>query len=121
MNDSNQNEQRKKLVFGVLEELQEKGERINADKVARMAKMGKQTILPYYNEWRFTSELEKDLQEEVPEELIRALKRGIAQWKHDLSSSTRENEEAANTEIDQLKQSVQQLLDNSNDLEKISC
>ena len=118
MKPLNQDLQRKQLIFGILEELREQGERINADKVARLAKMGKQTVLPYYNEWRFAGELEKDLREELPEELVRALKRGISKWKHDLSLKAREQEETANAEIDQLKQDLQHLLEAKENLEQ---
>ena len=111
MNESEQGLQRRELIFRVLDDLKTKGERINADKIARLAKMGKQTILPYYKEWRFLDDVERDQQEELPEDLVRMLKRGIAKWKHTLSQRAQEFEEQANIEIDNLKQTVQKLSD----------
>lgn len=118
MNETGQDLQRRELVFRVLDELKEGGERINADKVARLAKMGKQTVLPYYREWRFLDDVDREQQEELPEELVRVLKRGIAKWKHSLAEQGQAFEEKANTEIDELKQIVQQLSDSQAELEK---
>ena len=109
---------KKAQVFTILDELRAKGERINADKVARIGKMGKQTVLPYYNEWRFLGDLAKGEEIELPEELVRNLKRDIVKWKYQLSESQRSAEETANKEIDELKQSLQQLLDKNAALEK---
>ena len=109
MSETGQDLQRRELVFRVLDELKEGGERINADKVARLAKMGKQTVLPYYREWRFLDDVDREQQEELPEELLKVLKRGIAKWKHSLAEQAQAFEESANTEIDELKQTVQQL------------
>ena len=111
MSESEQDLQRRELIFRVLDDLQAKGERINADKIARLAKMGKQTILPYYKEWRYLDDVDREQQEELPEDLVRILKRGIAQWKHALAQQAQAFEEQANVEIDELKQTVTKLLD----------
>ncbi|MGI9279835.1 MAG: DNA-binding protein [Endozoicomonas sp.] len=110
VNTENQKDiQRRELVFRVLDDLQARGERINADKLARIAKMGKQTVLPYYNEWRFLDDAEKEVDEELPADLVRVLKRSLIQWKHDATTSQRDFEDQANQEIDELQQAVQQL------------
>lgn len=109
MKEANQDLERRELVFRVLDELKGSGERINADKVARLAKMGKQTVLPYYKEWRFLDDVDRQQQEDLPDELVRLLKRGIAKWKHSLAKETQAIEETANAEIDELKQTVQLL------------
>ncbi|WP_252180001.1 DNA-binding protein [Endozoicomonas sp. 4G] len=101
--------QRRELVFRVLDDLKARGERINADKLARIAKMGKQTVLPYYNEWRFLDDAQKEADEELPADLVRVLKRSLIQWKHDATASQRDFEDQANQEIDELQQVVQQL------------
>ena len=119
MNQSEQDLQRRELIFRVLDDLKNNGERINADKVARLAKMGKQTILPYYKEWRFLDDVERDQQEELPEDLTRILKRGIAKWKHALAQRSQEFEEQANVEIDELKQTVRKLSDDLSERDKI--
>ena len=107
--DTDRDLQRRELVFRVLDDLQGRGERINADKVARLAKMGKQTVLPHYNEWRFLDDAEKEVDEELPADLVRVLKRGLVQWKHQVAESQRSFEEQANNEIDELQLTVQQL------------
>ncbi|WP_062270903.1 DNA-binding protein [Endozoicomonas arenosclerae] len=101
--------QRRELVFRVLDDLKAKGERINADKLARLAKMGKQTVLPYYNEWRFLDDAEKEVDDELPADLVRVLKRSLLQWKHDATASQRDFEDQANQEIDELQQIVHRL------------
>ncbi|KEQ15088.1 DNA-binding protein [Endozoicomonas numazuensis] len=101
--------QRRELIFRVLDDLKTKGERINADKLARIAKMGKQTVLPHYNEWRFLDDAEREVDEELPVDLVRVLKRSLIQWKHDATTSLRDFEDQANQEIDELQQVVQQL------------
>ncbi|WP_448217028.1 hypothetical protein [Endozoicomonas sp. 2B-B] len=108
-NSENQKEiQRRELVFRVLDDLKTRGERINADKLARIAKMGKQTVLPYYNEWRFLDDAQKETNEELPADLVRVLKRSLIQWKHDATALQRDFEDQANQEIDELQQVVQQ-------------
>ncbi|OED48914.1 hypothetical protein ACH42_02225 [Endozoicomonas sp. (ex Bugula neritina AB1)] len=109
MSETEQDLQRRELIFKVLDELKSKGERINGDKVARLAKMGKQTVLPYYKEWRFLDDVDREQGNDIPEELIRSLKRGIARWKHELSAESQSFEEQANSEIDALKQANQSL------------
>ncbi len=116
MKGSDQGQLRRQHIFSILDDLKEKGERINADKVARIGKMGKQTILPYYNEWRFLGTLGEEQELELPEDLVRGLKRGIAKWKYELSEEKRTCEEAANQEIDELKESLSQLLGRSDQL-----
>ncbi|USE39460.1 DNA-binding protein [Endozoicomonas sp. SCSIO W0465] len=116
MKDSEQDKLRRQHVFSILDDLKEKGERINADKVARLGKMGKQTILPYYNEWRYLGALGEAEELELPDDLVRGMKRGIAQWKHQLSEEQRTFEESANQEIDELKESLSQLLDKNDQL-----
>lgn len=96
--------QRRELVFRVLDDLKAKGERINADKVARLAQMGKQTVLPHYNEWRFLDDAEKDSDAELPTDLVRVLKRGLVQWKHEVTEEQRDFQEQANKEIDELQE-----------------
>ncbi|WP_419834771.1 hypothetical protein [Endozoicomonas atrinae] len=98
--------------------MKEKGERINADKVARIGKMGKQTVLPYYNEWRYLGALGEAEELELPDDLVRGLKRGIAHWKHQLSEKQRSFEESANQEIDELKESLNQLLEKNSQLSR---
>lgn len=117
MSEDQQDLQRRERVFRILDDLKEKGERINADKVARIGRMGKQTVLPYYNEWRFLGDLDQQQQIELPDDLVRVLKRGIASWKHELSAQSRDFEEHANQEIDQLKQTLQQLMEKNEALE----
>lgn len=116
MKGSDQGQLRRQHIFSILDDLKEKGERINADKVARIGKMGKQTILPYYNEWRFLGTLGEEQELELPEDLVRGLKRGIAKWKYELSEEKRTCEEAANQEIDELKESLSQLLGRNDQL-----
>ncbi|MGI9276564.1 MAG: hypothetical protein ACR2PT_17190 [Endozoicomonas sp.] len=107
--DTDKDLQRRELVFRVLDDLKSRGERINADKVARLAKMGKQTVLPHYNEWRFLDDAEREVDEDLPADLVRVLKRGLVQWKHQIAESQRSFEEQANNEIDELQMTVQQL------------
>lgn len=116
MSDSQKDLQRRELIFRILDDLKEKGERINADKLARMAQMGKQTVLPHYNEWRFLDDSEKEIDTELPADLVRVLKRGLVQWRHEATENQREFEENANQEIDQLQQLASKLTD---DLETI--
>ncbi|WP_163370911.1 hypothetical protein [Endozoicomonas acroporae] len=118
MKNSEQDKVRRQYIFSILDDLKEKGERINADKVARIGKMGKQTVLPYYNEWRYLGALGEAEELELPEDLVRGLKRGIAQWKHQLSEEQRDFAEAANQEIDELKESLNQLLEKNSQLSR---
>ena len=118
MSDSDQDLQRRELIFKILDKLQDQEERINADKVARLAKMGKQTVLPYYKEWRYLDDLDRQQQEDLPQDLVRILKRGIAQWKHTLAEQTQVFEEKANGEIDELKLTVQNLSERQAENEK---
>lgn len=118
MKENDQDKQRRQHIFNILDDLKEKGERINADKVARIGKMGKQTILPHYNEWRFLGTLGEEQAIELPDELVRSLKRGIAKWKYQLNEEQRSFEESTNQEIDQLKETLQQLLDRNDALTK---
>ena len=103
--------QKKQHIFSILDQLKESGERINADKVARLAKMGKQTVLPYYNEWRYLGFVGSEQELELPEDLVRDLKRGMASWKHQLSQEQQLFEENANQEIDELKEGMRQQFD----------
>ena len=109
MSETQKDLQRREVIFRVLDDLQSKGERINADKVARLAQMGKQTVLPYYKEWRFLDEADRDGDTELPADLVRVLKRGLVQWKHELAEEQRIFEESANREIDDLQEMVRQL------------
>ncbi|WP_067585600.1 DNA-binding protein [Endozoicomonas ascidiicola] len=118
MQESTESDMKRTRIFHILDELQEKGERINADKIARLGKMGKQTILPYYNEWRFLSDLSKDEDIELPQDLVKSLKREIGKWKHSLTEQQRSQEEASNQEIDELKQTIQQLIEKNETLSK---
>lgn len=111
MKDSGQDQQRRQHVFRILDHLKESGERINADKIARLAKMGKQTVLPYYNEWRYLGFIADEQTLELPVELVRGLQQSIANWKHQLSGEHQRFEESANQEIDELKEKMRQLLD----------
>ena len=108
MKGSEQDYQKRQHVFRILDQLKDSGERINADKVARLAKMGKQTVLPYYNQWRHQVFIESEQELDLPEDLVRDLKRGIANWKHHLSREQQLFEESANQEIDDLKESLGQ-------------
>ena len=103
MKESSAADQRKQHVFAILDQLKEQGERINADKVAKLAKMGKQTILPYYNEWRYLGAVAEEEGLELPEELVTTLKRCAAKWKQELGENFKQFEESANEEIEQLK------------------
>lgn len=118
MKESEQAKVRRQHIFSILDDLKEKGERINADKVARIGKMGKQTVLPYYNEWRYLGTIGEAEELELPDDLVRGLKRGIAQWKHQLSEEQRNFEESANQEIDELKESLNQLLEKNSQLSR---
>ena len=109
MSETNKDLQRRELVFRVLDDLKQSGERINADKVARLAQMGKQTVLPYYNEWRFLDDSEKEVDTDLPADLVRVLKRGLVQWKHDATEEQRSLQEEANQEIDNLQEMNRQL------------
>ena len=80
------NTQKKELVFQILDEMKGNNEKINADKVARKAQMGKQTILPYYNEWRFLADDAEAEEAYIPNDLIRSLKRLLIHWKHEISN-----------------------------------
>ena len=111
MVESEKELERREKVFRVLDDLQSKGERINADKVARLAQMGKQTILPHYNEWRFLDEADRDSDDELPADLVRVLKRGLIQWKHEIAAEQRAFQEQANQEIDELQAMNRQLSD----------
>ncbi|AMO56612.1 hypothetical protein GZ77_03605 [Endozoicomonas montiporae] len=111
MSETNKDLQRRELVFRVLDDLKQNGERINADKVARMAQMGKQTVLPYYNEWRYLDDSEKEVDTELPADLVRVLKRGLVQWKHEATEEQRTLQEEANQEIDNLQEQNRQLTD----------
>ena len=118
MVDTDKDLQRRELVFRVLDDLKARGERVNADKVARLAKMGKQTVLPHYNEWRFLDDAEREVDEELPADLVRVLKRGLIQWKHETAESQRNFEEQANDEIDELQQTLHQLTEERINLKK---
>lgn len=118
-NGENQKDiQRRELVFRVLDDLKTRGERINADKLARIAKMGKQTVLPYYNEWRFLDDAQREIDDELPADLVRVLKRSLIQWKHDATASQRDFEDQANQEIDELQQVVQKLTEEGMNLKQ---
>ena len=106
MSEQNKEIQRRELIFKLLDEMKESGERINADKLARKAKMGKQTVLPHYSEWRFLDEADRQNDVELPTELVRVLKRGLIQWRISDSEKQREFEEQANKEIDDLQELV---------------
>lgn len=102
-------QQKKAFVFELLDTMKESGERINADKVARQAQMGKQTILPYYNEWRFLSDTMKQADNDLPADLIRSLQRIMIQWKNDTSLELNHYKQEKKEEIDQLNSSLQEL------------
>ncbi len=101
--------QRRELVFRVLDDMKAKGERINGDKVAKLAKMGKQTVMPHYNEWRFLDDAEKEVDDELPADLVRVLKRALLEWRHSATESQRQFEDDANREIDQLQTTMDQM------------
>ena len=94
--------QKKELIFRILDEMKESGEKINADKVAKLAQMGKQTVLPYYNEWRFLADAQKQEGNELPDDLVRALQRMLINWKHELSEEFSRYRSQADQEIEQL-------------------
>ena len=118
MNSNDQESQRRERVFRLLDDMKESGERINADKIARMAKMGKQTVLPFYKEWRMLEDVTEQQKEDIPEDLVRSLQRGIAIWKHELKVSQLEQEEQANREIDELQMTVHLMSEERSALEK---
>ncbi|MDP0587750.1 MAG: hypothetical protein QS748_00455 [Candidatus Endonucleobacter bathymodioli] len=111
--------QKKELVFRILDEMKKCGEKVNADNVAKKAQMGKQTILPYYNEWRFFDDSQKQQENELPEDLIRSLRRLIAHWKNDVSKELEEHQYMAGQEVERLEKRIEQLAidnDHTNDL-----
>ncbi|MDP0563571.1 MAG: DNA-binding protein [Candidatus Endonucleobacter sp. (ex Gigantidas childressi)] len=111
--------QKKELVFRILDEMKKSGEKVNADNVAKRAQMGKQTILPYYNEWRFFDDPKQQQESELPDDLIRSLRSLITQWKNDVSKKLEERQSTAEQEAEQLKKRIEQLTiekDNTNNL-----
>lgn len=91
-------------VFAVLDDLEQRGERINADKVARLAKMGKQTVLPFYNQWKHQQVVAADESLELPNGLIKSLKVEMARWKAAEKEALAATQEQTLDEIDTLEQ-----------------
>lgn len=105
-----QDNQKKELIFRILDDLKAGGEKINAEKVARLAQMGKQTVLPYYNEWRFLDQAEKqDGGCELPLDLVRVLKRLLIEWKTEVASELLQLQEQAKKESEMLKATIDEL------------
>ncbi|MTI13328.1 coiled-coil domain-containing protein [Sansalvadorimonas verongulae] len=76
-----QDSQRRTLIFSVLDDMKSAGEKVTAQKLATQAKMGKQTVLPYYREWQELEILGEDDGIELSGDLVRVLKREIGKEK----------------------------------------
>ncbi len=101
--------QKKTYIFRILDELKERGEKINADKLAKLAQMGKQTVLPYYNQWRFLDKAQQQGNDELPQELVINLRRLLIQWKSDISKELIDVRSQAANEQSLLEETVQKL------------
>ncbi len=109
----NTDTQKKELIFRILDDLKAGGEKINADKVAKLAQMGKQTVLPYYNDWRFLDQAEKQDEDcELPLDLIRVLKRMLVEWKQEVSGDLLKAEQ----DSEELKGIINQLTEQNHHL-----
>ena len=76
-----QDAQRRALIFSVLDDMKSNNVKITAQKLATQAKMGKQTVLPYYREWQELEVLGESEEVELSQEFLRVLKREIAKEK----------------------------------------
>ncbi len=76
-----QDAQRRALIFSVLDDMKNEGVKVTAQKLATQAKMGKQTVLPYYREWQELEILGSSEDVDLSQELVRVLKREIAKEK----------------------------------------
>ncbi|WP_133060508.1 hypothetical protein [Parendozoicomonas haliclonae] len=92
--------QRRSLVFTVLDDMKNAGEKITAQKLATQAKMGKQTVLPYYREWQELEILGESEEVELSQELIRVIKREIAKEKFRQGEQLREIQDQLDEERD---------------------
>ncbi|WP_281647268.1 hypothetical protein [Parendozoicomonas sp. Alg238-R29] len=95
-----QDSQRRTLIFSVLDDMKSEGEKITAQKLAAQAKMGKQTVLPYYREWQELEILGEDDSVELSADLIRVLKREIAKEKFRQGEQAREMQDQLDDERD---------------------
>ena len=95
-----QDSQRRSLIFTTLDGLKESGERITAQKLASLVKMGKQTVLPFYREWQELELLGDDQELELSPELVRVLKREIGKEKFRQGEQCRELQDQLNEERD---------------------
>jgi chromosome segregation ATPase len=100
-------QQKKDVIFAVITELESQGLRINADLVAKKANMGKQTILPYYNEWRFLQKMGQYQQEDLPEELVNAIKQQMGKWKYQYESKHLDYEDSLKQDINHIEEKFQ--------------
>jgi chromosome segregation ATPase len=100
--------QKKDIIFAVISELESQGLRITADLVAKKANMGKQTILPYYNEWRFLQKMGQYQQEDLPEELVSAIKQQMGKWKYQYESKHLDYEDSLKQEANHAEEKFQQ-------------
>ncbi|WP_330927184.1 DNA-binding protein [Candidatus Sororendozoicomonas aggregata] len=110
--------QKKTYIFRILDELKERGEKINADKLAKLAQMGKQTVLPYYNQWRFLDEAQQQGDNDLPQELVLNLQRLLIQWKSDISKELVEVRSQAANKQSILEKAVQDLTEEKADIEQ---
>jgi chromosome segregation ATPase len=101
-------QQKKDIVLAVISELESQGLRINADLVAQKANMGKQTILPYYNEWRFLQKMGQYQQEDLPEELVSAIKQQMGKWKYQYEAKHLDYEDNLKQEVNHIEDKLQQ-------------
>ena len=95
-----QDSQRRTLIFSVLDDMKSAGEKVTAQKLATQAKMGKQTVLPYYREWQELEILGEDDSVELSGDLVRVLKREIGKEKFRQGEKAREIQDQLDEERD---------------------
>ena len=109
-------QQKKDVIFAVIAELKSQGLRINADLIAKKANMGKQTILPYYNEWRFLQKMGQYQQEDLPEELVTTIKQQMGKWKYKYELKHLDYEDSLKQDINQIEDKLHQSCTDNNNL-----
>ena len=118
--EKSKDQQKKALVFEILDEMKKSGERINADKVAKQAQMGKQTILPYYNEWRFLSDAQKQDGGELPADLVRSLQRIMIQWKNEMADELTHYKKESEQAAERLEETIRAIRDENDRIKQQS-
>lgn len=118
---------RKTRVFSALDAMKEAGEKITAQKLAAAVNMGKQTVLPLYREWQELEILGDSEGIELPDELVRAIKRELARDKLrqstrllELEEQTEDQHQAFTASINQLEQEKRELVDQIKSLEALN-